>query len=54
MIRRVRDETFRKSLARLNALGLFEELFPRDVAVHANDDRKQVDITVHLKEKGRE
>jgi hypothetical protein len=41
-------------VARLNALGLFEELLPWDFTVHTNDDSKKVDITIRLKEKGRE
>jgi outer membrane protein insertion porin family len=49
------DSLIRESLARLNALGLFEKLTLGDIGIHITKfDRKQLDITIRLREKGRE
>jgi outer membrane protein insertion porin family len=41
------------SLLRLNQLGYFEEIKPEDAEVKANPTEPEVDITLRVKEKGR-
>ena len=48
------ESLLQESLSRLNALGLFEKLTIKDAAMHTNGNPGQLDITIRLKEKGRE
>ncbi len=48
------ESLLQKSLSRLNSLGLFERLTLEDAALHTNGNSGRVDITIRLKEKGRE
>jgi len=48
------ESMLQESLSRLNSLGLFEKLTLEDAALHINGNSGRLDITIRLKEKGRE
>lgn len=48
------ESMLQESLLRLNSLGLFEKLTLEDAALHTNGNSGRLDITIRLKEKGRE
>ena len=48
------ESLLEESLSRLNSLGLFERLTLGHAALHTNGNPGRVDITIRLKEKGRE
>ena len=48
------ESMLQESLLRLNSLGLFEKLTLEDAELHTNGNSGRLDITIRLKEKGRE